>query len=67
MSKKKARPMKSLVTAPPELDIPESKVNPNMGITPFVFQFLEVSMNVGQPSRNNFTNNEDSLQKSWAR
>ena len=40
--KGKARPMKSPPTAPPEIDIPESKVKANMGITPNVFRFLEV-------------------------
>lgn len=43
MSKKKARPNKSALTAPPEIDIPESKVKGTMGITPSVFRFLEVS------------------------
>lgn len=43
MSKKKARPMKSPPTAPPDIDIPESKVKGAMGITPSVFRFLEVS------------------------
>jgi hypothetical protein len=44
MSKKgKARPMKSPPNAPPEIDIPDSKVKLNMGITPSVFRFLEVS------------------------
>lgn len=43
MSKKKARPLKSPPTAPPEIDIPDSKVKLNMGITPAVFRFLEVS------------------------
>lgn len=43
VSKKKAKPMKSPQTSPPEIDIPESKVKANMGITPGVFQFLEVS------------------------
>ena len=42
MSKKKNRPMKSTPTAPPEIDIPESKVKGAMGITPSVFRFLEV-------------------------
>lgn len=42
MSKKK-RPMKSPPTAPPEIDIPASKVKLNMGITAAVFQYLEVS------------------------
>lgn len=40
--KGKARQMKSPATAPPEIDIPDSKVKTNMGITPSVFRFLEV-------------------------
>ena len=43
MSKKKARPLKSPPTAPPDIDLPDSKVKPKMGITPSVFRFLEVS------------------------
>lgn len=43
MSKKVEMPTKSPRTAPPEIDIPESKVKLNMGITPSVFRFLEVS------------------------
>lgn len=44
MSKKgKARQMKSPPTEPPDIDIPDSKVKRNMGITPSVFRFLEVS------------------------
>jgi hypothetical protein len=44
MNKKgKTRPMKSPPTAPPEIDIPESRVQLNIGITPSVSQFLEVS------------------------
>jgi LIM-domain binding protein len=47
MNKKgKARPMKSLLAAPPEIDIPDSKVKLNMGITLSVFQFLEVSRTI---------------------
>ena len=44
MSKKKARPMKSPPSAPPEIDIPDTKVKGAMGITPSVFRFLEVSL-----------------------
>jgi hypothetical protein len=45
MSKKsKARPFKSPATAPPEIEIPASKVKSNMGITPAVFRFLEVRL-----------------------
>jgi hypothetical protein len=43
MNKKKAKPMKSPSHAPPEIDLPRSKVKPNMGITPSVSQFLEAS------------------------
>jgi hypothetical protein len=46
ISKKKSRPMKSPPTAPPDINIPESKVKLNMGITPAVFQFLEVRKRV---------------------
>lgn len=67
MSKKKARPMKSPPTAPPEIDIPESKVKLNMGITPSVFRFLEVSTVMWPPMMNGLTNCEHSSQKSWAR
>lgn len=41
--KGKARPLKSPPTQPPDIDIPDSKVKLNMGITPSVFRFLEVS------------------------
>lgn len=44
MNKKgKARPMKSPATAPPDFDIPDSKVKSSMGIPSSVFRFLEVS------------------------
>jgi len=43
MSKKKAKPMKSPPTAPPEIDIPDTKLKGGLGITPAVFRFLEVS------------------------
>jgi hypothetical protein len=42
MNKKKAKAMKSPNQPPPNLDLPASKVKSNMGITPSVFQFLEV-------------------------
>jgi hypothetical protein len=42
MNKKKAKAMKSPAQPPPEIDLPASKVKPNMGITPSVFRFLEV-------------------------
>lgn len=41
--KGKARPLKSPPSQPPDIDIPDSKVKLNMGITPSVFRFLEVS------------------------
>jgi hypothetical protein len=43
MSKKKPRPMKSPPTAPPDIDLPDTKVKGGMGITPAVFRFLEVN------------------------
>jgi hypothetical protein len=43
MNKKKAKPLKSPPQPPPEIDLPRSKIKPNMGITPSVFQFLEAS------------------------
>jgi hypothetical protein len=43
MNKKKAKAMKSPPQPPPEIDIPQTKVNPKMGITPAVFRYLEVS------------------------
>ena len=43
MNKKKQKPMKSPPQPPPEIDLPQSKVKPSMGITPSVFRFLEVS------------------------
>lgn len=45
--KGKARQMKSPSTAPPEIDLPDTKVKMSMGITPSVFRFLEVC--VGAP------------------
>jgi hypothetical protein len=43
MNKKtKTKPMKSPAQPPPDFDPPESRVKSNMGITPSVFQFLEV-------------------------
>jgi hypothetical protein len=42
MNKKKPKPMKSPSQPPPDLEIPETRVKSNMGITPSVFQFLEV-------------------------
>jgi hypothetical protein len=43
MSKKgKARPMKSPPNPPPDLDLPQSVVKQNIGVTEAVFQFLEV-------------------------
>lgn len=47
--KGKARQMKSPATAPPEIDLPESKVKMNMGITPSVFRFLEVTNFTPEP------------------
>lgn len=44
MNKKKAKAMKSPAHPPPEIDLPQSKVKPSMGITPSVFRFLEVSL-----------------------
>ena len=40
--KSKPKQMKSPAVAPPEIDVPESKAKPSMGITPLVFRFLEV-------------------------
>lgn len=43
MNKKgKARPMKSPQTHPPEIDLPQSNVKSNVGVTEAVNQFLEV-------------------------
>jgi len=50
MNKKKAKAMKSPPQPPPEIDIPQTKVNPKMGITPAVFRFLEVSCSSKQNS-----------------
>lgn len=54
MNKKKQRPMKSPAQAPPEIDLPQSKVKPSMGITPAVFRYLEVRF-VPPPNRRNLT------------
>jgi hypothetical protein len=43
MNKKKQKPLKSPPQPPPDIDLPRSKVKPNMGITPSVSQFLEAS------------------------
>lgn len=43
MNKKgKAKPMKSPPNPPPDIDLPQSAVKQNIGITEAVFQFLEV-------------------------
>jgi len=42
MNKKKAKNLKSPAQPPPDIDLLQSKVKPNMGITPAVFRFLEV-------------------------
>ena len=41
--KKNQKQLKSPPQLPPEIDLPASKVNLKMGITPSVFRFLEVS------------------------
>lgn len=41
MNKKNTKKMKSPNHPPPDLDLPESRVKPNMGITSSVFRFLE--------------------------
>ncbi|OBT58361.1 hypothetical protein VE04_01424 [Pseudogymnoascus sp. 24MN13] len=46
--KGKARPLKSPPSQPPDIDIPDSKVKLNMGITPSVFRFLELAEVMGQ-------------------
>ncbi|KAI1397473.1 LIM-domain binding protein-domain-containing protein [Hypoxylon fuscum] len=49
MSKKgKAKPMKSPPNPPPDIDLPQSAVKQNIGITEAVFQFLEIIEVVGQ-------------------
>lgn len=48
MNKKKKTILKSPPQPPPEIDLPESKVKPSMGITPSVFRFLELAEVVGQ-------------------
>lgn len=42
MNKKKSKVTKSPAQAPPEFDLPQSKVKHSMGITHSVFRFLEV-------------------------
>lgn len=42
MNKKKMKVLKSPQQPPPDFEISESRVKSNMGITPAVFQFLEV-------------------------
>jgi hypothetical protein len=42
MNKKKQKQMKSPQQQPPEIELPQTKVKKNMGITPSVFRFLEV-------------------------
>ncbi|KAI1759092.1 LIM-domain binding protein-domain-containing protein [Hypoxylon sp. FL1150] len=49
MNKKgKAKPMKSPPHPPPDIDLPQSAVKQNIGITEAVFQFLEIIEVVGQ-------------------
>ncbi|KAI1371728.1 hypothetical protein F4677DRAFT_284600 [Hypoxylon crocopeplum] len=49
MSKKgKAKQMKSPPNPPPDIDLPQSAVKQNIGITEAVFQFLEIIEVVGQ-------------------
>ncbi|OTB04812.1 hypothetical protein M426DRAFT_148054 [Hypoxylon sp. CI-4A] len=49
MSKKgKAKTMKSPPNPPPDIDLPQSAVKPNIGITEAVFQYLEIIEVVGQ-------------------
>lgn len=49
MNKKgKAKPMKSPPNPPPDIDLPQSAVKQNIGITEAVFQFLEIIEVVGQ-------------------
>lgn len=48
MSKKgKAKQMKSPMTAPPDISLPDSAVKSNMGITEHVFQYLELAEVIG--------------------
>jgi len=47
MNKKKAKAMKSPPHPPPEIDLPQSKVKPSMGITPAVFRYLELAEVLG--------------------
>ncbi len=52
MSKKgKARAMKSPQSAPPDLDLPQSEVKQNVGLTGAVNQFLEVGSSRHPPWR----------------
>lgn len=48
MSKKGKKPMKSPQVPPPDIDLPQSAVKQNSGITEAVFQFLEIIEVVGQ-------------------
>ncbi|KAI1496516.1 LIM-domain binding protein-domain-containing protein [Biscogniauxia marginata] len=48
--KSKAKAMKSPPTQPPDIDLPQSSVKMNMGITEDVFQFLEIVEVMGQMS-----------------
>lgn len=41
MNKKKAKVIKSPAQPPPDIDLPQSRVKPSMGVTPAVFRFLE--------------------------
>ncbi|KAH6682760.1 LIM-domain binding protein-domain-containing protein [Halenospora varia] len=43
MNKKKAKKMNSPNQAPPDIELPTSKVKPNMGVTPSVFRFFEIA------------------------
>lgn len=42
MNKKKQKMMKSPQNAPPDFDLPGTKLKANFGITPAVFRYLEV-------------------------
>jgi hypothetical protein len=66
---KKKRPMKSPPTAPPEIDIPESKVKGAIGITPSVFRFLEVSQarRIDANPMKVLADSPHRSQKSWVR
>jgi hypothetical protein len=52
MNKKKAKALKSPAQPPPEFSIPQSKVKTSMGITPSLFQFLEVSIHLAASAFN---------------